>query len=91
MYKTITTQLLDLVEYGHGIKGDEKGYGTNVNKKLGFPNSINNVVDAERVLQRIILEDPLASIMNEQKYPQENKIGDIHVYIDGSPSTFSTF
>lgn len=85
MYKTITTQVLDKVEYGHGIKGDEKGYGTNVNKKLGFPNSINNVIDAERTLREIIVNDPLASLLNEQKYPPENKIGDIHVYNDGSP------
>jgi hypothetical protein len=88
MYKTLTTRILDIVQYGHGIKGDEKRFGTDINKTLGFPDKINNVMDAERALQEIILEDPLASLMNEQKYPIENKIGDIHVYTDGSPMKF---
>jgi len=88
MYNTITTQILDIVKYGQGIKGPDKKFGTNVNKRLGFPNSINNVMDAERTLQKIILEDPLASLLNEQKYPSEKKIGDIYVYNDGSPMKF---
>ena len=53
-----------------------------------FTNSINNVIDAERALREIIVNDPLASIINEQKYPLENKMGDIHVYNDGSPMRF---
>ena len=88
MYKTIEIQILDKLKYGQGIKGDNKKFGTNINRTLGFPNSINNVVDAERTLQEIILEDPVASILNEQKYLPENKIGDIHVYNDETPMRF---
>jgi hypothetical protein len=88
MYETITTKILDIVKYGQGIKGDDKRFGTNINKKQGFPNSINNIIDAEHALQEIIIEDPVASLLNEQKYPPENKIGDIHVFVDGSPMTF---
>ena len=88
MYATITTQILDKLKYGQGIKGDDKKYGTNVNKTYGFPNSINNVVDAESALQDIIMNDPLASLLNERKYPPANKIGSMHIYVDGSPMSF---
>ena len=88
MYKTIEIQILDKLKYGQGIKGVNKKFGTNINRTLGFPNSINNVVDAEHALQEIILEDPVASLLNEQKYLPENKIGDIHVYNDETPMRF---
>jgi hypothetical protein len=92
MYKTITKNVLDIVKYGEGIKGDKKRYGTKVEKTPGFPNSINNVQDAERILQEIIMNDPLAPFLNEQKYPPQNKIGDIHVFNNGSPMRYeSTF
>jgi hypothetical protein len=80
--------LLDSVQFGKGIRGDEKRFGTNVNKKLGFPNTINNVVDAERALREIIMNNENAISYNESKYKIEDKIGDIHVYVDGSPMRF---
>ena len=80
--------LLDSVQFGKGIKGDDKSFGTNVNKKLGFPNTINNVVDAERALREIIMNNENAISYNESKYKIEDKIGDIHVYVDGSPMRF---
>ena len=80
--------LLGSVQFGKGIRGDEKRFGTNVNKKLGFPNTINNVVDAERALREIIMNNENAISYNESKYKIEDKIGDIHVYVDGSPMRF---
>ena len=76
---------LDKVKFGMGIKGETKVYGTNVNKKMGFPGSINNVADAERGLREIILENQDVYDLNEARYKPENKIGDIHVYVDGEP------
>ena len=81
-------KLLDKVKFGMGIKGESKIYGTNVNKKMGFPESINNVADAERCLREIILENQDVYELNEARYKPENKIGDIHVYVDGEPMRF---
>ena len=76
------------VKYGNGIKGSEKVYGTNINKKNGFPSSINNVADAERSLREIILQNEDIYNLNESIYIPDNKIGDIHVYVDGSPMKY---
>jgi hypothetical protein len=80
--------VLDKVQFGKGIKGENKIYGTNVNKKMGYPGSINNVVDAERCLRDVILENQDVYDLNESRYKPENKIGDIHVYVDGQPMRF---
>jgi len=79
---------LDKVKFGMGIKGNNKVYGTNVNKKMGFPGSINNVVDAERGLREIILENQDVYDLNESRYKLADKIGDMHVYVDGEPMRF---
>jgi hypothetical protein len=80
--------LIQNVKYGMGIKGSDKDYGTNINKKNGFPGSINNVVDAERSLREIILENEDIYNLNESIYTPDNKIGDVHVYVDDSPMRF---
>jgi hypothetical protein len=81
-------KLLDKVQFGKGVKGENKIYGTNVNKKMGYPEKINNVADAERCLRDVILENQDVYELNEARYKPENKIGDIHVYVDGEPMRF---
>jgi hypothetical protein len=87
-FNTIKT-LIKSVKYGMGIKkGENRMYGTNINKKMGYPNSINNIMDAEKCLREIILNDETIYEMNEQNYKPENKIGDMYIYVDGSPMRF---
>jgi hypothetical protein len=80
--------MLDKLKYEKGITGSYKRFGTVENKRKGFPNSINNVLDAEHILRTIILDEAIPRLMNELKYLPENKIGDIHVYSDGRSMRF---
>ena len=80
--------MMNNVKYGMGIKGENKIYGTNVNKKMGYPNNINNIMDAEKWLREIIMNNENVFELNEEKYKLENKIGDIYIYIDGTPMRF---
>lgn len=73
-------------QYGNEFKGTEKFYGTKEILTSGLPYSkINNVTDAEEALRRLILDNnlPLKQI-NNLYYKPEHKIGDIHIYTDGT-------
>ena len=72
-------------QYGKEFKGTEKFYGTKENLTTGLPSSkINNVKDAEDALRQLILNNVSIKQINNIKYKPEHKIGDIHVYTDGT-------
>jgi hypothetical protein len=56
-------------------------YGTKENKTSGYPNAINNVVDAEKSLRDIMLQ-PNYIASNNHIYTGSEKLGDLHVYSD---------
>jgi len=76
-------------QYGKEFKGTEKFYGTKENLTSGLPSSkINNVKDAEDALRQLILNNVSIKQINNIKYKPEHKIGDIHVYTDGTLMKF---
>jgi hypothetical protein len=56
-------------------------YGTKQNKTTGFPNSVNNVVDAEKFLRELVL-NPNYIASNNHFYTGTDKLGDLHIYSD---------
>jgi hypothetical protein len=77
--------LINMVEYGKGLKKNEQWYGAKETTTSGLPSKINNVSDAEQALRTLILTSVETRSLNNIKYKPENKIGSIHVYIDGTP------
>lgn len=79
---TQTKQLCDFiskVKYGK--------FGTKQELKSGLPSKINNITDAELGLRNIILSKVIQD-NNTLRYNSVDKIGDIHVYSDGSPMKY---
>lgn len=65
-----------------------EGFGTIENTKRGFPDSINNVVDAHDELLMIITT-PQSIANNNAIFNNPNKkLGELHVYYDGHPMKF---
>ena len=62
-------------------------YGTPNVIKSGLPKKINNVMDACIVLQDMI-NWPAYKTKNAQFYSRKSKLGDMHVYSDGTPLRF---
>jgi len=77
--------LINMVEYGKGLKKNEQWYGAKETTTSGLPSKINNVSDAEQALRTLILTSVETRTLNNMKYKPENKIGSIHVYTDGTP------
>jgi hypothetical protein len=84
--------LFDNTEYGIGLSAsmlkEHYLYGTRANPKSGFTKTqtkVNNVVDAERLLRDGM---PLFAEYNEEIYERQFRLGDIHVYSDGTPMRF---
>ena len=84
--------LFDNTEYGVGLTKsmlkERHIYGTRPNPKSGFTQNttkVNNVIDAERLIRDGI---PLFTDFNEKLYKGQSKLGDIHVYSDGTPMRF---
>jgi hypothetical protein len=84
--------LFDNTQYGIGLSESMQKehflYGTRVNLESGFTQTqtkVNNVVDAERLLRDGM---PLFAEYNEEIYERQFKLGDIHVYSDGTPMRF---
>jgi hypothetical protein len=84
--------LFDNTQYGVGLSASMQKeyylYGTRANPKSGFTKTqtkVNNVVDAERLLRDGM---PLFEEYNEEMYERQLKLGDIHVYSDGTPMRF---
>ena len=72
-------EFLRYLNYGQGLKEEKYLSGTKPNPKSGYPRYTNNVTDAEKGLRDIILM-PEFMERNEQKYTDENKLGDLYVY-----------
>ena len=79
-------EIIDKTVYtGSWVKSDtgyvRKLFGTESNPTRGYPNRINNVVDAERSLRDMVLDPD--EISKNNKYHKDNKftkLGDLHVY-----------
>jgi len=62
-------------------------YGTPELESDRNSNSINNVIDAHDVLKQIIQNTQIKAD-NINYYSKYKKLGDLHVYTDGSPVQF---
>lgn len=73
------------VVYDVKTKGRFKGYGTKENKVAGKGGVCNNINDAYMVLESMVTDLRILAV-NDGKFPDPNmKLGDLHVYADGSP------
>jgi hypothetical protein len=53
------------------------------NKQMGYPDTINNIVDAQKLLEDLIL-DPESISLNQSSFNENyTKLGDLHIYTDG--------
>jgi len=53
------------------------------NKQMGYPDSMNNIVDAQKLLEDLIL-DPESILLNQSFFNDKyTKLGDLHIYTDG--------
>ena len=81
--------LMDLMEntnYGVGLGLDpdkDTIYGTRPIPHHGFPSRINNVEDAEKFIRSAIMTNQAMYDLNEYKYDNMDKLGDMHVFSDG--------
>jgi hypothetical protein len=89
-------QLLAKVVYGknlapefdkYGKPIDNSQYGTERNVTDGLPAKINNVSDASNALLELI-QDPISFVKNENAYKSSTKLGELHIYNDGSPMQY---
>jgi hypothetical protein len=78
--------IMKKVVYGKGLKGKDKPFGTREEKTSGLPKKINNVTDAYLSMLQY-LQLPNIQTLNDNVYSAAHgysKLGDLHVYIDGS-------
>jgi hypothetical protein len=76
------------IEYDrHGKQIDISEYGTERNITSGLPSKINNVTDAFEALKDLV-QHPFSFIKNEDTYRTSTKLGELHVYNDGSPMQY---
>ena len=86
--------LMDLMEntnYGIGLGLDpdkDTIYGTRPLPHHGFPSRINNVEDAEKFIRTAIMTNQAMQDLNEYKYKNMDKLGDMHVFSDGRKLKF---
>ena len=62
-------------------------YGTKENVTSGFPNKINNIHDAYKMLETHISE-PFMMAKNERHYAGMQKLGDLHIYDNDRPMRY---
>jgi hypothetical protein len=79
--------LLHKVNYCQELYQDDDCFGTIENTDSGLPGKINNVIDAHDALLELV-KDPYFVHENEDNYIRYEKLGDLHVYYDGSPMEF---
>jgi hypothetical protein len=76
-----------LFDVAHKVVYNSEDYGTpSINKSGLFENKINNVKDACLALQGLIATE-IAT--NEDFYKNHTKLGDMHIYADGSPLQYT--
>jgi hypothetical protein len=84
----ILDEMFYKVIYGQGIiKPEHQQLGTQPNDTRGYPREINNVTDAEEAIRHVIMSSKFQK-MNNEVYPDGNKIGDMHIYSNGTPMKF---
>lgn len=78
--------IMKSVEYGSGLEEDDKHYGTNEKKTLGYLRGlsykINNVSDAFYALLDYVA-DPEIMEQNEKSHSGLKSVGELHIYDDG--------
>ena len=80
--------MLSQVRYGEGVIPGNEAYGTEENLTVDL-NIINNVLQAEEKLRHILRQDTDLQRLNATKYNNiDNKLGDLHIYSDGTPMHF---
>lgn len=81
-------EMLSQVTYGEGTTYGNEPYGTEENL-FEEPDKINNVQQAEAALRHILRPNTDLQTLNDSKYGSvENKLGDLHMYTDGTPMHF---
>jgi hypothetical protein len=80
-------QLLRNVVYRVGLRPQDAEFGTRPANSGFFTSLIYNVTDAEKALRDIIL---LASEKTKNDNVLTQKLGDLHIYTDGSNIRFET-
>ena len=88
-------QVVNILQYGVGLKGEAKAYGTQPNATRGYSsrnsfesNEINNVSDAEEAIRTMIFNVDNQKRNNDVYGDPANKLGDMHIYSDGRPMEF---
>jgi hypothetical protein len=83
--------LMENTNYGIGLGLDpdkDAIYGTRPLTHNGFPSRINNVEDAEKFIRTAIMTNQTMYDLNEHKYENMDKLGDMHVFSDGRKLKF---
>jgi hypothetical protein len=65
----------------------DTAYGKKESKATGLPNNINNVTDACKYLQDVLVSDDFKKINNDV-YSNASKFGDLHIFMDETPIYF---
>lgn len=74
---------MPFIIFGEGIDDiDYKKYGTEENTKCGYPNQINNVIDAFSYLKTVVTKESQSN-ENDKHYNNMKKLGDLNIYDDG--------
>jgi hypothetical protein len=93
-------RVLDKINYGVGITltKEQKDilkknpnnwiyYGTQETLATGLPRRVNNVTDAYSEIERLVT-DAWSQSSNDMFYAGLAKLGDLHIYDDGSPMRY---
>lgn len=82
--ETVKNFFKQLSDYGNDYIS--RGFGTKENLISGISvNKINNVIDAMKVLRKIVIDK---SNKNEIIYQSFTSLGELHIYMDGRPMKF---
>jgi len=82
--KPFFTKFINVV---YDVKTKLKGYGTKENKVAGKGGVCNNINDVYMGLESLVTD--VMSVINDNKYPDPNmKLGDLHIYADGTPMRY---
>ena len=83
-------EMLRKITYGKGVTMFNESVGTIENNSQN--GRINNVKQAEQEMRHILRKGTILQELNDGKYHNiENKLGDLHMYIDGTPMHFDIY
>ena len=76
-------KILTLIKKTTITRVDPTAYWLVENKQMGYPDNIYNIVDAQKLLEDLIL-DPESISLNQTSFNEKyTKLGDLHIYTDG--------